>query len=133
LSSAPDWNRDGVWRQSRERRALSQRHTEQERWQDGPQAHHQRRSFPVDGFWSIIVYNDKGYLEPNPYNAYSLNSITPKKRADGSIIIQLGGCDGKIANCLPIMADWNYMVRLYRPHAEVLSGSCKFPEAQPVN
>ena len=51
---------------------------------------------PVDGFWSIIVYNDKGYLEPNPYNAYSLNSITAKKRADGSIIIQLGGCDGKI-------------------------------------
>jgi hypothetical protein len=36
---------------------------------------------PVDGFWSIIVYNDKGYLERNPYNAYSLNSITAKKGA----------------------------------------------------
>jgi hypothetical protein len=95
---------------------------------------------PVDGFWSIIVYNDKGYLEPNPYNAYSRNSITAKKRTDGSIIIQLGGCDGKIANC-PIMPDWNYMVRLYRPQAEVhyrpqaevLSGSWNFSEAQPVN
>jgi hypothetical protein len=88
---------------------------------------------PVDGFWSIIVYNDKGYLERNPYNAYSLNSITAKKDADGSITIQLGGCDGKIANCLPTMPGWNYMVRLYRPHAEILNGSWKFPEAQPVN
>ena len=26
-----------------------------------------------------------------------------------------GGCDGKIANCLPITPGWNYWVRLYRP------------------
>jgi hypothetical protein len=88
---------------------------------------------PVDAFWSVIVYNDKGYLERNPYNAYSLNSITAKKSADGSIIIQFGGCDGKIANCLPTMSGWNYMVRLYRPRAEILNGTWKFPEAQPVN
>jgi hypothetical protein len=88
---------------------------------------------PVDGFWSIIIYNDKGYLERNPYDAYSLNSITAKKGADGSIAIQLGGCDGKIANCLPTMSGWNYMVRLYRPRPEILNGTWKFPEAQPVN
>lgn len=82
---------------------------------------------------SIIVYNDKGYLERNPYNIYSLNSITARKGADGSIIIQLGGCDGKIANCLPIVKDWNYMVRLYRPRAEILNGTWKFPEAQAAN
>jgi hypothetical protein len=88
---------------------------------------------PVDGFWSIIVYNDKGYLERNPYNAYSLNSVTAKKGADGSIAIQLGGCDGKIPNCLPTMSGWNYMVRLYRPRAEILEGTWKFPDAQPMN
>jgi hypothetical protein len=88
---------------------------------------------PVDGFWSIIVYNGKGYLERNPYDAYSLNSITAKKGADSSIGIQLGGCDGKIANCLPTMPGWNYMVRLYRPRAEILNGTWKFPEAEPVN
>jgi hypothetical protein len=88
---------------------------------------------PVDGFWSIIVYNDKGYLERNLYDTYSLNSITAKKDANGSISIQLGGCDGKIANCLPTMPGWNYMVRLYRPRAEILDGTWKFPKAEPVN
>ena len=51
---------------------------------------------PVDGFWSISVYNAKGYFEPNPQNAYTLNNITAKPGADGSIAIQFGGCDGKV-------------------------------------
>jgi hypothetical protein len=46
--------------------------------------------------------------------------------------VQFGGCDGKIPNCLPTMKDWNYMVRLYRPCREILDGSWKFPDAQPV-
>jgi hypothetical protein len=58
---------------------------------------------PVDGFWSISVYNEKGYYEPNELNAYSLNNITAKKSEDGSIAVQFGGCDAKIPNCLPIV------------------------------
>ena len=46
--------------------------------------------------------------------------------------IQFGGCDGKVPNCLPTPRSWNYMVRLYRPHEEILNGSWKFPEAQPI-
>jgi len=90
------------------------------------------REVPVDGFWSITVYNEKGYLEANKYDAYSLNSITAKKRIDGSVAIQFGGCNGKVANCLPVMRGWNYLVRLYRPQPEILSGGWVFPEAQPV-
>ena len=60
-------------------------------------------------------------------------SITGTKAADGSVAVQFGGCDGKIENCLPIMPGWNYTVRLYRPHEEILDGSWKFPEPQPVN
>jgi len=86
---------------------------------------------PVDGFWSISVYNARGYFEPNKLNAYTVNNITAKKSADGSVPVQFGGCDGKIPNCLPIMKGWNYMVRLYRPRAEILNGKWKFPEAQP--
>ncbi|MHC2618782.1 hypothetical protein ACVIW2_000814 [Bradyrhizobium huanghuaihaiense] len=88
---------------------------------------------PVDGFWSISLYNAEGYFEKNPYNAYSLNNLTAAKSADGSTAIQFGGCDGKIPNCLPIMKGWNYTVRLYRPRPEILNGKWKFPEPKPAS
>ncbi|MET4721777.1 hypothetical protein ABIF63_005883 [Bradyrhizobium japonicum] len=88
---------------------------------------------PVDGFWSISLYNAEGYFEKNPYNAYSLNNLTATKSADGSTTVQFGGCDGKIPNCLPIMKGWNYTVRLYRPRPEILNGKWKFPEPKPVS
>ena len=85
---------------------------------------------PVDGFWSISVYDDKGYFAPNPENAYSLNNLTAKASDDGTFAIQFGGCDGKIANCLPTLPGWNYLVRLYRPKPEILNGAWTFPEPQ---
>jgi len=87
---------------------------------------------PVDGFWSVTVYNEDGFFTANPQNAYSLNNITAQRSADGSVGIQFGGCDGSLANCLPITPGWNYLVRLYRPRQEILDGSWTFPEAQPV-
>ncbi|MBD9373594.1 DUF1254 domain-containing protein [Rhizobium sp. ARZ01] len=90
------------------------------------------KDVPVDGFWSVSLYNADGYYEKNQYNAYSINNVTAKKGADGEVDIQFGGCDGKIPNCLPIMKGWNYTVRLYRPHEDILNGSWKFPEPQPV-
>lgn len=91
------------------------------------------KDVPVDAFWSISVYNSKGYFEPNKKNAYSLNSVTANKNADGSATIRFGGPDDQAANYLPIVKGWNYMVRLYRPRAEILDGTWKFPEPQPVN
>ena len=90
------------------------------------------KDVPVDGFWSVSVYNAEGYFQKNNLDAYSLNNITARKSADGSVTIQFGWCDGKTPNCLPIMPDWNYTVRLYRPRKEILDGTWKFPEAQPV-
>ena len=90
------------------------------------------KDVPVDAFWSVSLYDAAGYYEKNPYNAYSINNITAKKSADGAVDIQFGACDGKIPNCLPIMAGWNYTVRLYRPRKEILNGKWKFPEPQPV-
>jgi hypothetical protein len=87
---------------------------------------------PVDAFWSISVYNVEGYFEPNESGIYTLNNITAKKSKDGSVAVQFGGCDGKSPNCLPITPGWNYMVRLYRPRAEILNGSWVFPEAHPA-
>ena len=87
---------------------------------------------PVDGFWSVSVYNAAGYYEKNDLGAYSLNNITSAKNADGSVDIQFGGCDGQVPNCLPTPPGWNYTVRLYRPRAEIRDGSWKFPEAMPM-
>jgi hypothetical protein len=90
------------------------------------------KDVPVDAFWSVSLYNAEGYYEKNPYNAYSINNITAKKGEDGAVSIQFGGCDGKVANCLPIMKGWNYTVRLYRPRAEILDGKWTFPEPVPA-
>jgi hypothetical protein len=101
---------------------------------DGKTVHRlEVKDVPVDGFWSVSVYNADGYFEKNEYGAYSLSNIAAQKGADGSIAIQFGGCDGKIANCLPVTPGWNYTVRLYRPRAAILNGSWSFPQPQPVN
>jgi len=91
------------------------------------------KDVPVDGFWSVSVYNAKGYYEKNAAGAYTVNNITAKKAADGSVPIQFGGCDGKVPNCIPTVDGWNYTVRLYRPRAEVLEKRWQFPAPQPVN
>ncbi len=91
------------------------------------------KNVPVKAFWSISVYNPGGFFEKNEYNAYSINNITAKKNADGSVTAQFGGCDGKIPNCLPIVDGWNYTVRLYRPDQSILNGEWTFPDAKPLN
>jgi hypothetical protein len=85
------------------------------------------RDVPVDGFWSISVYNAEGFFEANDRDAYSVNNLTATPNDDGSFTIHFGGCGDDRANCLPIMDGWNYTVRLYRPRAEVLDGSWTFP------
>ena len=90
------------------------------------------KDVPVDGFWSIGVYDADGRFAPNALKAYSINSVTATPAADGSVTVQFGACDGKIVNCLPTPPDWSYMVRLYRPRPEILSGAWTFPEPRPV-
>lgn len=88
---------------------------------------------PVDGFWSISLYNPDGYFEPNDRDAYTINNLTAERNADGSVTVSFGGCGDGRPNCLPIMDGWNYIVRLYQPHAEILDGTWTFPEPSPVH
>lgn len=81
---------------------------------------------PVDGFWSISLYNAEGYFEPNDAGQYSVNNVTGVRNPDGSITVRFGG-DPSAPNTLPLSEGWNYLVRLYRPRPEVLDGSWTFP------
>lgn len=82
---------------------------------------------PVDAFWSVSLYNADGFFQPNDQNRYSINSITATPNVDGTITINFGGCNDQRPNCLPIMDGWNYLVRFYQPHPEVIDGSWTFP------
>ena len=83
---------------------------------------------PVDGFWSVTVYNDRGFLDTNPQKANSITSVNAKPGSDGTIVVQFGGCDATTPNCLPTPPGWSYMIRLYKPKAAVATGAWSFPE-----
>lgn len=89
------------------------------------------KEVPVQAFWSITVYNKDGFFTPNELNAYSFNSKTSKRNADGSATIHFGG-DAKESNYLPISEGWNYIVRCYLPGWEIVEGNWTPPAPQPV-
>jgi len=85
------------------------------------------KDVPVKGFWSISLYNAKGYFQENDLKAYSLNDLTAKPNSDGSYTIRFGGCGDGVENCLPIMDGWNYAVRMYEPSKAIQDGTWTFP------
>lgn len=83
---------------------------------------------PVDAFWSVTIYNRDGYLEPNSFDSYSLNSVTAMPEPDGSVVLHMAPEPAGRANHLCIMDGWNYALRLYRPRAEILDGRWQAPK-----
>ena len=88
---------------------------------------------PVDGYWSVTVYNAQGYLDSNPKNAHTINNLIAQPAPDGTVEVWFGGDGTGRPNHLPVMPGWNYLVRLYRARPEVLDGSWQFPEAVPLD
>ncbi|PZF84631.1 DUF1214 domain-containing protein [Jiangella anatolica] len=86
---------------------------------------------PVDGFWSISLYGADGYFPRDSGPMVSLNDRTAVRDADGSVTVHFGGDPG-LPNRLPLVDGWNYVVRLYRPRAEILDGSWTFPPVTSV-
>jgi len=95
---------------------------------------------PVNGFWSLSMYNDKILFAANPINRYCLGSLSDPaliKNPDGSIdlYIQRDSPDSaKMANWLPTPAsgDFSLTIRLYWPKQPVLAKTWVTPAVQPV-
>lgn len=94
------------------------------------------RDVPVDAFWSISVYNARGFFEPNPSERYTVNSVTGTPGADGSVTVHFlapDDVDRDVANGIPIPGPgWNFVLRLYRPRPEVLDGTWQVPALEPM-
>lgn len=89
------------------------------------------KEVPVDGFWSVTIYNQERFMVVNEFDSYSLNTLTAKKNKDGTATLHFGG-DPKADNYLYVPEDWLYIVRFYQPHQEILDGSWTFPKAVEV-
>jgi len=95
---------------------------------------------PVDGFWSLTMYNAEYFFVDNPLNRYTLSARNDlKKSADGSVDLYLQnehpGPD-KESNWLPApTGKFILMLRLYWPKEtppSIIDGLWKIPGVQKV-
>jgi hypothetical protein len=95
---------------------------------------------PVNGFWSLSMYNDKILFAANPINRYNLGSLSDPPlitNPNGSIdiYIQRDSPDSaKMPNWLPAPSSGGFSLtlRLYWPKQQVLDKSWAPPAVQPV-
>ncbi len=92
---------------------------------------------PVNGFWSVTMYDAAGFQAANELNRFALSSWMPlKKNADGSIDLYLQNSNPgseKENNWLPApKGQLGVTLRLYAPRMEVLNGSWNPPAIRRV-
>jgi len=96
---------------------------------------------PVNGFWSITMYDQSYFFVPNPINRYNVSSRSKfKANPDGSIDVYVQnespGKD-KEANWLPApKGEFVLMMRLYWPKEKppsILDGTWKPPVVKPAS
>ncbi len=91
---------------------------------------------PVKGFWSVTLYNEHHFFNPNPLNRYSLGTKNKslQKNADGSLTLYAGsrspGAD-KESNWLPApKGRFSLYIRAYWPEPAIVDGTWQPPVVQ---
>lgn len=95
---------------------------------------------PVNGFWSLTMYDKDYFFVPNPLNRYSISARQNlKTNADGSVDLYIQNKSpgtGTESNWLPAPKDkFILMLRLYWPKTgkpSILNGTWKIPEVRAV-
>ncbi|MGW7363277.1 DUF1254 domain-containing protein [Streptomyces sp. NPDC054841] len=89
---------------------------------------------PVDAFWSLTVYGEDMNLIPNPANRYSIGGRTSGliADADGGLTVHLQSTSpsgNREPNWLPTPESgaWFVILRMYRPHREVVDAVWECP------
>ena len=91
---------------------------------------------PVDAFWSITMYNDKGLFVDNPINRYSIGRYTEglKNNTDGSLDMHIQNASpggDKESNWLPSAeGTFTMVLRMYLPQPQALNGTWQLPVVQ---
>ena len=64
---------------------------------------------PTNAFWSVTVYNARGFMVANDLGVNAINNVNGVQSADGSYRVQFGDCDENSVNCIPVPEGWNYV------------------------
>ncbi|MCB7135855.1 DUF1214 domain-containing protein [Cellulosimicrobium marinum] len=86
---------------------------------------------PCDAFWSIAVYGDDAFFHSD---VATLSPATTQYNDDGTFTVYFGSADvvGDKPNRLDITDGWNFLFRVYRPHASVLAREYTLPDVVEV-
>jgi hypothetical protein len=91
---------------------------------------------PVNGFWSLTLYNKEHLFSPNPISRYSLGTKNKSMRLnpDGSLTIHVQNTSpvpDKEGNWLPAPKDdFSLYIRAYWPKDEITEGHWRSPKAE---
>ena len=93
---------------------------------------------PVNGFWSLTLYNEHHFFHPNPLKRYSLGTKNKglQSSADGSLTLYAGAKSPgkeKESNWLPAPeTPFSLYIRAYWPKPEIIAGSWTPPKVERI-
>lgn len=95
---------------------------------------------PVNGFWSLSVYNEHHFFVPNKINRFSVGTKNTdlKLAPDGSLTVYVQADEptdlAKRSNWLPApRGDFSLYIRAYWPKAEIMEGSWTPPRVDKLH